>query len=203
MLQEKLLRNYTPLGQSLSNFKDIALSFEQVPRINFHESLRIQIPRTLMVIYDIRNKRDIGHLSKEINANYTDATLSAISCNWVLAELLRIFNIFPDIDEAQRIVNDLIKIKTPLIQDFDGFPKILKTTLGWKDKVMLLLYYHAEKEISYQDLKKWLQKIKTNALNPTLGGLEHNDAFIHKNGDGLYLITNTGEEYVEKNILSK
>jgi len=198
MLQQTTKGNYTPLGTSLPNFADEVKKLAQLSTSSFCESIRIQIPRTLQVIYDIRNKRDVGHVGGEVDANFSDATLSYTSCSWVLTELLRIYYT-SNIDEAQKLVNDTIKIKIPIIQDFDGFLKILKPNLSLPNKILALLYYRASKGATKQELKLWLKKVRTDHFNSTLYRLEHDKAFIHISGDTV-LITDSGLRYVEKNI---
>jgi hypothetical protein len=39
------------------------------------DSIRLHIPRTFRVIYDIRNKRDAAHLGDGIDPNLQDSTL--------------------------------------------------------------------------------------------------------------------------------
>lgn len=199
MLQEKMDGNYIPLGQQIHRFKDIALGFENKNSSQFSESLRITIPHVLIVIYDIRNKRNIGHVNGEIDENYIDATLSITACSWVLAELFRIFNISPNIEEGNKIVNSIIKLKIPLIQDFNGFLKILNPKLGLTEKILALLYYRGEEGCKEEELSLWIKKVRPTNLRRALNNLEDNYAFIHKDGIK-YILTNTGRIHVEKNI---
>jgi hypothetical protein len=199
MLQEKMEGNYTPLNNQINRFKDIALSFEQKNSIQFNESLRITIPHTLIIIYDIRNKRNIGHINGDINENYIDATLSMNACSWILAELFRIFNISSNIEEGNKIVNSIVKLKIPLIQDFNGFLKILKPSLGLTEKILSLLYYRGEEGCKEEELSIWIKKVRPTNLRRALNNLEDNYAFIHKDGMK-YILTNTGRTHVENNI---
>lgn len=200
ILQEKTTGSYTPLDQSIGNFVNERIKIEKSDKTKFHESLRIQIPRTIQIIYDIRNKRDIGHLSGDINANYTDATLSLTACNWVLAELFRLSGVVTDIDEAQEVVNSLIKFRIPVIQNFDGFLKILSPNLGGKEKVLLLLYYCGDNGAQKQDLRRWLKKMTDNHLNTVLSRLEHDKAYVHRDDSGRCFITDSGRRYVESKV---
>ena len=200
MIQELTTNIFIPLGQPITNFLNEVRNFERLPVMNFHESIRVQIPRVLQVIYDIRNKRDIGHISKEINANYTDATLSLISTNWVLAELFRLFNIVKDIDEAQEILNSIVKFRIPIIQDFDGFKKILDPKLSIKSKILILLYQCAGIGCETKILLSWLNKEDKQQLYNALNTLENKELFLHRNNKGKCFITDSGKMYVEENI---
>jgi hypothetical protein len=93
------------------------------------DSVRFHIPRTLRLIYDVRNKRDVAHLADGIDPNQQDATLVVRNMEWVLAELVRLcHNVSPA--EVHGIIADLVSKDVPLIQVFDGFPRVLKAVEG-------------------------------------------------------------------------
>ncbi|HML02963.1 MAG TPA: hypothetical protein VK487_06280 [Candidatus Bathyarchaeia archaeon] len=199
MLQEATTGKYVPLGQSIPNFSSEVINLEKVDSSKFSQSLRIQIPRTLQVIYDIRNKRDVGHVGGDVDANFSDATLSLISCNWVLTEFIRIY-FTSDIATAQDMVNSIVKIRIPLIQDFNGFLKMLNPNLRLPEKILAFLYYRSSEGATVKEMNQWLaNRIQTGHMNLTLGKLEHQKAYVHRDGDR-YLITETGRKYVEGNI---
>ncbi len=89
------------------------------------ESVRFHIARTLRLIYDVRNKRDVAHLGDGIDPNQQDATLVVRNMEWVLAELCGSTTTCPP-NEAHGIIVDLVSKDVPLIQVFDGFPRVLK-----------------------------------------------------------------------------
>jgi hypothetical protein len=199
MIQQALTGTYIPLGTHITNFTNEVMKLEQADKTKFKESLRIQIPRTLQVIFDIRNKRDIGHAGGDVDANFSDSTLSLTCCNWVMTEFLRIYYT-SDIKTAQELTNSLVKVRIPLIQDFNGFLKILKPDLKVPDKVLSLLYYRGTEGATIKDLNGWLSnRVLLGHLNVTLDRLEHEKAYIYRNGDSCF-ITDTGRKYVEENI---
>jgi hypothetical protein len=199
MLQQVVDGTYIPLGKQISNFRDIVIHFENADKNTFSDAIRFHIPRTLQVIYDIRNKRDVGHIGGDVDANFSDATLSVVSCNWVMTEFLRIYYI-SDIRTAQELVNSLIRIRIPLIQDFNGFLKILKPDLSLPSRILALLYYCGSQGATITELNQWLGKrIQTGNMNTTLYRLEHEKAYIHREKDRCF-ITDSGKKYVEENI---
>lgn len=199
MIQQVTSGTYIPLGQPISRFNNEVIDLEKADAKQFPQSIRIEIPRTLQVIYDIRNKRDVGHAGGDVDANFSDATLSLVCCNWVMTEFVRIYYT-SDIDTAQRLVDSLVKIRIPLIQDFNGFLKLLNPKLLLPDKVMALLYYRDSEGATVEELHLWLaNRIRKHHMNLTLDKLEHDRAFIHRKGD-LCFITDTGKKYVEENI---
>jgi len=199
MLQQVTTGKYIPLGKPIPKFSNEVLELEKADKDKFPESIRIQIPRTLQVIYDIRNKRDVGHVGGDVDANLSDATLSLFSCNWVLTEFLRIYYT-SDITAAQNLVNSLVKIRIPLIQDFNGFLKLLKPDMKLPSKILALLYYRGSEGATVDELNKWFgYRILVGHMNITLDRLEHEKAFIHRRNEHCF-ITDTGRKYVEKDI---
>jgi HEPN domain-containing protein len=199
MLQEKTTGTYTPLGQQLPNFVNEVRRLEQKPKTLFHESIRIQIPRTLQIIYDVRNKRDIGHVGGDVDANFSDATISLVACSWVLTEFLRLYYT-SDINTAQKLVNSIVKLKIPIIQDFNGFLKILNPKLSLPQKILALLYYRVSDGALIDELNQWLHnKVTKNHMDITLNRLEYDKAFIHRENNRCF-ITDTGMRYVQEYV---
>src|SRR6266853_3557701 len=58
--------------------------------LSVSDSIRLHIPRSLRVVYDIRNKRDAAHLADGIDPNLQDATIVIAVLDWILAELIRL-----------------------------------------------------------------------------------------------------------------
>ncbi len=87
MLQHSAGLSVTPLGVQLDT-SGIARTLENMTGAG--DSVRFHIPRTLRVIYDIRNKRDAAHLGDGIDPNLQDSTLVSAALDWVLAEFVRL-----------------------------------------------------------------------------------------------------------------
>lgn len=199
MLQQVTTATYTPLGRSIPNFRSEVLRFESADKNKFPDSIRFHIPRTLQVIYDIRNKRDVGHVGGDVDANFSDATLSVVSCSWVMTEFLRVYYT-SDLKTAQELVNSLVKIRIPLIQDFSGFLKILKPSLSLPNKILAFLYYRSSEGATVQEFDEWLShRVRKDHMNLTLYRLEHEKAYIHMQGERCF-ITDAGMIYVMQNI---
>lgn len=180
---------YTGLDERLPNFHDEVIKIGN--RSGFSDSFRFHIPRTLEVIHDIRNKRDVGHPKGELDANYSDATLSLFSSSWVLVELLRIYYT-GNINEAQRIVNDLVQFSMPIIQDFDGFLKILDPTLPLWKMVLIWAFYKRSEGVTFDEIRTWLkERYENRYIRKVLHDLENNKFFLHS-VDDRYFITKTG-----------
>ena len=149
MLQHLAGLTLTPIGRQL-NTDGIINSLQNLPT-TFPDSIRIHIPRTLRVVYDIRNKRDAAHLADGIDPNLQDSSFVFACLDWVLAEFVRLSGSVSPQDEY-----DLIKAITinaiPAIEDFDGFLKTLKPKLRVSEIVLLLLYHQGTKGAAYKEL---------------------------------------------------
>lgn len=191
ILEWATTQKYTPLGDTLPKVPTLLGKLEQATTAP--ESVRFHIPRTLRLIYDVRNKRDVAHLGDGIDPNQQDATLVVRNMEWVLAELVRLYhNVSPT--EAHGIIVDLVSKDVPLIQVFDGFPRVLKQ-LKASDHFLALLYWRGVEGATLDDLKSWARATMRAQIRRTLNGLDGKD-LIHLNGDR-YVLTHLGERDVE------
>lgn len=147
---------YVPLGKPIQNMLTTLRSFEQTPQGKNLDSYRIHIPRILTMVYDVRNKRGVGHLGGDVNPNIADATLIVTCCDWVLAELYRI-NFCCSIDEAQKIIETLVQRKNPLIYQIGDTKRVLNSNLDMTKQTLLLLSECYPKEVSDKDLIRWIE----------------------------------------------
>jgi hypothetical protein len=194
ILQWSTTGSYTSIGKTLPTVPKLICTLENAQG---PDSVRLHIPRTLRLIYDIRNKRDVAHLADGIDPNQQDATLVVRNMEWVLAELVRLFrNASPA--EAHGIIADLVSKEVPLIQVFDGFPRILKS-LNASDHFLVLLYWRGTDGATYEELHSWARPTMRANIRRTLGSLDSKD-LLHLKGDR-YLLTHLGEGDVEKRKL--
>lgn len=107
--------------------------------ISFPRSIRIQIPRLLTALYEVRNNRGVGHVGGEVDSNQMDATFVFYSAKWIVAELVRIFHNV-DTAAATDAVEVLIERELPVVWKVGTVKRILATKLKMKEKVLLLLY---------------------------------------------------------------
>lgn len=190
----------TPLGNALDTETLIkrlaALTAAKMP-----DSVRLHIPRTLRVIYDIRNKRDAAHLADGIDPNLQDSTFVCAAMDWILAEFVRIScSLSPD--EAFALVKAITIRRIPAVEDFGGFLKTLRPSLGPSDRVLLLLFHRADSGASAAELAAWLKPSQRANLPRTLGQLEHDKDLIVLSG-GKYRLTRRGIQEIEiKNLIA-
>src|SRR5262249_48929529 len=88
LLQHELKKSFTPFGQQLTSVSTECESLAQLPKTAGNESLRIVIPRAVSLLYTLRNKRGIGHVGGDVDANAIDGVTIARLADWTLCELI-------------------------------------------------------------------------------------------------------------------
>lgn len=187
LLQQSASGNFTALTDNLEVDKELRRLENQVTA---PESVRLHIPRAIRAIYGIRNKRNNAHLNDGIDANVQDTSFIVATCDWIMAELVRLHhNVFPA--EATAIVQDLVQRKAPLVQDFDGYLKVLNPALAAGDHLLLLLYQRGSSGASTEQLRDWSRPDMRRNLKRTMDRLVYDKAWVHENGEK-YFITASG-----------
>jgi hypothetical protein len=191
ILQWATTGSYTAIGKTLPKVDQLLVMLENS---SGNDSARLHIPRTLRLIYDVRNKRDAAHLADGIDPNMQDATLVIRNMEWVMAELLRMYHkVSPD--DAQGIILDLVSKEIPIIQVLNGFPRVLRDIKA-SDYCLVLLYWRGASGASFSELASWVRPAMRANLRRTLVRLYQKD-LAHSTDDYWY-ITRAGENAVEE-----
>jgi hypothetical protein len=199
MLQLTVGLKMTPLNRSLPGTDKLLPQFEQASE--HPDSVRIHIPRTLLLIYDIRNRRDAAHLADGIDPNLQDATLVVGNMDWVLAELVRLHHgVEPD--EAQKIIENLVVKEVPAIQEIDGQPVIL-SDLKPREQALLMLYRAGAHGISLGELAGWLRVDRKDHLRDRLEKLDEDHLVFEHPASARFYITDRGSRHVERKGLAQ
>jgi hypothetical protein len=193
-LQWATTGTYTPIGKTLPKLDQLLVT---LANSSGNDSVRLHIPRTLRLIYDIRNKRDAAHLADGIDPNTQDATLVVRNMEWILAELVRLYHKVPP-GEAQKIIIDLVTKEIPAIQLFEDFPRVLRD-LKASDHTLVLLYWRGSTGAAFAELSAWVRPSMRANLRRTLTALDKKN-LVHGNGTR-WFITQPGEQKVEANGL--
>lgn len=130
--------NYPPLASKPRNMVDACRNLENSSS-NFPRSIRIQIPRMLIGLYEIRNNRGVGHVGGDVNPNHMDAVCVLQMSKWIVAELIRVFHNVST-KEAVDVVETLSDRELPLIWQVDSVFRVLDNSLSMLDKTLVLLY---------------------------------------------------------------
>jgi len=198
MLQHAGGLSVTPLGTQI-NTDGIIRSLAAMSSGTVPDSIRLHIPRTLRVIYDIRNKRDAAHLADGIDPNLQDSSLISSAIDWVLSEFVRLSH-GVSADRAFALVKAITVRRIPAVEDFGTSLKTLRPSLGPSDRVLLLLYHRADAGASLIELSGWLIPKQRTNLKRTLTQLEHDKDLIILIA-GKYKITRRGVHEIERKNL--
>lgn len=131
-------KKYPTAASKPSNMVDACKALEKSPT-TFPRSIRIQIPRMLMALYEIRNNRGVGHVGGDVNPNHMDAICVLQMSKWITAELIRVFHNISTVD-ATRVVEALSDRELSLIWKINGVSRVLNNSLSLLDKTLVLLY---------------------------------------------------------------
>ena len=192
----------TPVGKTLPKLPQLLVTLENADAGKVHESVRLHIPRALATVYNMRNKRDIGHIAADVDANVMDAEFAVASCNWVLAELVRLLHRCSP-EDASVYVEKIVERRAPLVQVFGDEPFVLSTELSAKDEILVLLYQRGESGATLDDLDRWTPNtIGIRSLSARMSELENRDRFIRRL-DGRAFLTESGAHHIESVLSSK
>lgn len=155
-LQDRITGNSTPFGTKIGNFADECRRLITAPSAGTTESERVLIPRALVFLYTLRNKRGIGHVGGDVDANSIDAAVMSRSADWIICELLRVHHGL-SLEEAQSLVDGLSVRELPIVWEVAGKKRVLRDDLSAKEKTLLLLYSSEESTVMLEDLIAWIE----------------------------------------------
>ena len=166
--ESECLGKFTPVGKSLRQVDGL------VGRLSSSatgpDSFRLHIPRVLYSVYNVRNRRGVGHPSGDVNPNRADAELTMTNAAWVVAEMVR--HVYgTDIETCQGIVDALVSRRIPIVEDIDGYPKLLRPSLPTSDRILVLLSHHSG-PMPRSSLAKALPTVSGSHLTQTLRDLD-------------------------------
>ena len=195
-------QNYAPLGSSIRNMIDILRAFGRTSA-NIHDSYRLHIPRVLMGVYNIRNRRGVGHLGGDVNANLMDATYIASAANWVLAELYRLAQ-GESPEESMRVIQRIVTPKIPLVYEIGDVKRVLNPRLPYKEKILLLLYVTFPEFCHVQDLLRDTEYSNSSKFRREILLALHKERLIEYNQkQDICMLLPPGIQYIESHVLPK
>jgi hypothetical protein len=182
------------------NMVDACHALEQAPSTH-PRSVRIQIPRMLIALYEIRNNRGVGHVGGDVNPNHVDATCVLQMSKWILSELVRLFHNV-DAETASNAIESIVERIVPIVWEVDGKLRMLDTSLTMKDKTLILLYHHSE-SVRESDLVEWVEHSNASAYRRDVLRKGHKEKLIEYNqATRMVTISPKGVEYVEEALLA-
>lgn len=180
------------------NMVDACRALEQASS-SFSRPIRIQLPRMLISLYEIRNNRGVGHVGGDVDPNHMDAVAILYMSKWIIAELIRIFH---DIDTrtAARSVDMIVDRTLPVVWQVGNKRRILKTNLSMKEKTLVLLY-HMHEHVSESDLVLWIEHSNPSVYRKDILRKLHRTKLIeYDESSRTAIISPSGIRHVEQNI---
>jgi hypothetical protein len=201
VLQNDLTGTFIPLGNKVPNYKSECERLEQLDSSTGPESLRILMPRALNFLYTLRNKRGIGHVGGDIDANEIDAATCVRLADWCLSELIRVLHHL-SIEEAQSLLDSIAERRLPLVWEIFGKKRVLQTKIGYKAQVLLLLYSQPGNGVPLEDLLEWTENPrKDNFVRTVISPLHKQRLVLYDRETDFVVISPTGSKKVEDEML--
>lgn len=166
-----------PTGPSKpKNMVDACRALENASA-SFSRPVRIQIPRLVVAIYELRNNRSIGHVGGDVDPNHMDAELFVRSGKWMMAELVREFAKL-SLAESASIIENLTEKNIPAVWESGDFKKVLNPRLSARDKA-LVLSYSAPDGVTSKNLGAWCEYSNLSRFRNTIVSALNKDALVH------------------------
>lgn len=192
---------YTPFSSKIGNFSKELTAFEQKPKAVAHESIRLTIPRALIVIYTLRNKRGIGHVGGDVDANAIDSATIIKITDWIVAELIRVYHTL-SFEEAQAVVDSLNTKSIPVIWEINSKKRILKKGLSFKEQVLLFTYSETDNAAAIEDLFEWTEYSSLSMFKSAVLTSLHKEKLIEFDKElGFVHLSPLGIQVVEDKLL--
>jgi hypothetical protein len=107
----------------------------------------------LPALYEVRNNRGVGHTGGDVDPNQMDATVVLSMCNWIMAELVRVFHGLST-GKAQALVDNLTERRVPLVWRGSQMRRVLDPKMALKDQLLILIASSVS-DVAMDDLFKW------------------------------------------------
>jgi len=160
------------------NMVDACRALEQASSTH-SRSVRIQIPRMLIALYEIRNNRGVGHVGGDVNPNHMDAACVLQMSKWILSELVRLFHDV-DTETASDAIESIVERLVPIVWEVDGLLRVLDTGLTMKEKTLVLLYHRSE-SVRESDLVEWVEHSNASVYRRDVLGKSHKEKLLEYN----------------------
>src|SRR3972149_8533008 len=181
------------------DFIDISDELLKADGSKFPESVRILIPKiALSLIYEPRSKLGAVHV-KEINPDIIDGKLTIGACDWILAELLRLYHT-RDSKIVSELIQKIVKEYFPIIQTI-GEEKFVTAKLDCTTEILVRLS-DSENGIKRKELGKAMKRhFSPQNITMTLTKLS-NDREIFLTETGKYVISDPARVKI-KNLIAE
>lgn len=156
LLQHQLTGSSIAFNEKIGNFVDECRKLERLPGTSGPETLRVAVPRALTFLYTLRNKRGIGHVGGDVDANQIDAAAAVRIADWCICEVIRVVHGMP-LEEAQALLDAISVRQLPQVWSVGGRRRVLTRGLNYRAQTLLLLYNEMQSAIPAEDLFQWTE----------------------------------------------
>lgn len=159
-------------------------------------SVRIQIPRMIVALYEVRNNRNVGHVGGDVDPNHMDAVCVLQMSKWIVAELIRVLHEQP-VDEAAALVDALVEREIPLVWKVGDKMRVLNPELSYKDTTMILLHAMPG-PVRESDLFAWTEHSNASVYRRDILKKEHKARLLEYDEEARTVeVSPRGVEYAE------
>lgn len=202
-LQKVITGEFTPYSTPITNMNLELNKFEKSPKNSGSDSIRLIIPKTISLIYTLRNKRGISHVGGDIEANRIDTSTIVKLVDWVIVELIRIYHSM-SFEDAQGLVNSIDTKEIPAVWEINGKKRVLQPKLSKKDKVLIILYSDINNHCAVEDLCEWIEYSNITVFKSRLLTTMHKDNLIEYDTDLEFVhLSPLGIQEVEQRIIKE
>lgn len=201
ILQGHVSGTFPPKAKKPDNMLVACQALERADAQRFGRAVRIQIPRMLIALYEIRNNRGVGHVGGDVDPNLMDATAVVSMSRWVVAELVRIFHGLST-DAAAAAVEKIVERTLPIVWVVEDQIRILNPSLPMKAKALLVLY-HSKGWVTEAAVCGAAEHSNPSVFRRDVLRKSHREKLLeYDERGGRVLISPLGVEYVERSLLT-
>jgi len=179
------------------NMADACKKLEQEQHLP--RSLRIQVPRMLVALYEIRNNRGVGHAGGDVDPSHMDAVAVLYMSKWLVAELIRVFHNV-NTAEATDAVDLLVERELPIVWSVDGKKRVLADKLSQRDKTLVLLYSE-QGAVAEADLRMWTEAANASSYRRDVLRKAHRERLLeYDEANRTVRLSPKGARYAEEHL---
>jgi hypothetical protein len=190
---------YPAKASKPSRFKDACEQLANADGNRYPESVRMAMPRVLIALYDVRNRRGVGHVGGDVNPNHMDSALVLSMAKWLMAELVRLFH-QTDVATSTTVVEALVDRTVPIVWEVDGLKRVLDVSLKLADQTRILLY-SSPQGLTDRQLAEYLEQKRMANYRRVLEPLHKGRMIEWSQATGLVKLSPKGVADVEKRLL--
>ena len=200
-LQQQLTGTHIAFGTKIGNFAYECHKLEALPKGTGDDSQKLILPRALLFVYTMRNKRGIGHAAGDVDANAIDSATYMRVADWCICDLVRLYHSM-SLEEAQALLDAISTRQLPEVWSVAGKRRVLEPSLSYKSQVLLLLHGEEAVGAPSEDLCSWVEHPRERDFRANVLRVLHKARLVEfDETDQMVTLSPTGAREVEDHIL--